>query len=125
MPYKPNQMDYALQKRIIFSNDYILQHLNKHLEFIKKRDEPNKLMKYTAENYKFKVITNQETRICFSFIKEMEKVSENRYEVSYYDEITSSKIIEQLINQCKIQFEFENNHHKKLKFTLQQRIIEK
>ena len=80
-------------------------------------------MNYNAENYNFKVITNQETKICFFFIKEMENLSENRYEVSYYDDITNSKIIEQLINQCEIQFQFENDHHKKVEFTIQQRLF--
>jgi len=64
------------------TNKYVELRLEKHLEFIKKRQE-DKEIKYINKNYNFPVVTGQETNIHIPKIKEIIKKEENLFEVEH------------------------------------------
>lgn len=65
------------------ANEYVKLRLEKHLEFIKKRQEENKEIKYVNKNYNFPVVTGQETNLYIPKIKEIMKKEENLFEVEH------------------------------------------
>jgi len=107
-----------VQNILDFLNNYIVNRVTQHLEFIGEMDKNNKPLKYKSQLYDFKVVTNQETKICFNFLKEIKKTNE-MYEVLYYDEEMSQNIIANLINNCKIEF---ISDEKKSKVSFQQKL---
>ncbi|MHA1652284.1 MAG: DNA-methyltransferase [Candidatus Helarchaeota archaeon] len=76
-----------------FLNDYILKRIHKHLEFIKNREKQQKSIKYFSEKYNFKVITRQETQIRFYLLKEINKIDDLSFVISYSDELFSKKMV--------------------------------
>ena len=92
-----------LQNTTDFLNDYLVKRVTQHLEFVKEMDKNNRALKYKSDLYHFKVVTNQETKICFNFVKEI-KTANAMHEVTYYDEKMNQNIIENIINNCRIEF---------------------
>jgi len=58
------------------------------------------------------VITNQETKIRFNFIKEI-KTANDAYEIFYFDEKMNQNLIETIIRNCRIDF---NSDERKITF---------
>ena len=64
-------------------DEYVKDRLERHLEFIKKRQEENKEIKYVNKNYNFPVVTRQETNLYIPKIKEIIKKEKNLFEVEH------------------------------------------
>ncbi|MHA1681491.1 MAG: DNA-methyltransferase [Promethearchaeota archaeon] len=75
-----------LKKIVNFSNKYIKNRINNHLQFIYDRIEEKGPTKYNNEIYGFPVITNQEKFMKFNLLKEIVKIQHLQYEVQYSDE---------------------------------------
>ncbi|MDD1779477.1 MAG: site-specific DNA-methyltransferase [Candidatus Helarchaeota archaeon] len=105
-----------IQNTTNFLNDYLVNRVTKHLDFIEEMDKNKKVLKYQSELYKFKVVTNQETKIRFNFIKEI-KETNGTHETFYFDEKMNQNIIENIINNCQIDFNPEEG-----KITFQQKL---
>lgn len=65
------------------SNTVINQRLKSHIEFVKKRESENKIMKHTSNLYKFPLISKQEVEIKFPIIKEIRKIGTFAFDVVY------------------------------------------
>ena len=76
-------IDERLQEIKEITNEYVKLRLERHLEFIKKRQEEDKEIKYTNKNYNFPVVTRQETNLYIPMIKEIIKKEENLFEVEH------------------------------------------
>ena len=105
-----------IQNTTNFLNDYLVNRIAQHLEFVKEMDKNNKALKYKSDLYNFKVVTNQETKIRFNFIKEIKETNDT-HETFYYDEKMNQNIIENIINNCKIDFNPDER-----KITFQQKL---
>ena len=64
-------------------DEYVKDRLEKHIIFIKKRQEEDKEIKYTNRNYNFPVVTGQEINLHIPKIKEIIKKEENLFEVEH------------------------------------------
>jgi len=107
-----------LQNILEFLNAYLTTRIKQHLQFVREMEKKNKPLKYNSDLYDFKVVTNQETKICFNLLKEIKQVNES-YEISYYDEKKNQKIIENLINNSQVEF---ISDEKKQKVSFQQKL---
>jgi hypothetical protein len=105
-----------LQNTTDFVNDYLVKRVTQHLEFVKEMDQNDRALKYRSNFYNFRVVTNQETKIRFNFIKETKQTNDT-HETFYYDEKMNQNIIENIINNCKIDFSSSGE-----KITFQQRL---
>lgn len=105
-----------IQNTTNFLNDYLVNRITQHLEFVKEMDKNNKALKYKSELYNFKVVTNQETKIRYNFIKEI-KETNDMHETFYFDEKMNQNIIENIINNCQIDFSPDER-----KITFQQKL---
>jgi len=76
-------IDERLQEIKEITNEYVKLRLERHLEFIKKRQEEDKEIKYTNKNYNFPVVTRQETNLYIPMIKEIVKKEKNLFEVEH------------------------------------------
>src|SRR3989344_5687511 len=76
-------IDERLQEIKEITDEYVKLRLERHLEFIKKRQEENKEIKYINKNYNFLVVTRQETNLHIPKIKEIIKKEENLFEVEH------------------------------------------
>jgi len=76
-------IDERLQEIKEITNEYVKLRLERHLEFIKKRQGEDKEIKYTNKNYNFPVITRQETNLYIPMIKDIIKKEENLFEVEH------------------------------------------
>jgi len=65
------------------TNEYVKLRLERHLEFIKKRQGDGKEIKYINKNYNFPVVTRQETNLYIANIKEIIIKEENLFEVEH------------------------------------------
>lgn len=101
-----------IQNTMSFLNDYLVNRIAQHLDFAKEMDKDGKVLKYKSDLYNFKVTTNQETKIRFNFIKEI-KSTNDMHEVVYFEEKMNQNIIENIINNCQIDF---NPDEKKITF---------
>lgn len=73
-----------LKNCISIANDYIRNRLNRHQAFIQKREE-EKPVKYSSENYGFKVVTKQEQKLKFYFLSEIQKIGDYKFKIIYSD----------------------------------------
>ena len=76
-------IDERLQEIKEITNEYVKLRLERHLEFIKKRQGEDKEIKYTNKNYNFPVVTRQETNLYIPMIKEIVKKEKNLFEVEH------------------------------------------
>jgi len=83
-------IDDRLDEFTKFSREIIVDRFIKHSSFVEKRYSEKKEFKHTSLNYGFPVITNQEKNILIPFLDKIEKVSKNKFEVNYKDEIPES-----------------------------------
>lgn len=68
----------------IYSNDLIKERIKNHLDFVEKRESMGKELKYSSNEYGFKVMTKQETEIVLNEIKKIHKLEAlNQFEVIY------------------------------------------
>lgn len=111
-----------LQSAIEFVNNYVINRINRHLEFIKGAENQNKFLKYQSEKYDFKVKTAYETKIDFKFVKEITKIDDNNYEALYFGEDFTDNLMNQLKNGNKLELNFVKARGKKLKFSVQQKL---
>ena len=65
------------------SNARIEERIRTHSEFVKRRQEEGKPLKYVNRNHGFRVMTTQETGILINRLKSFNHVPENRFEVRY------------------------------------------
>ena len=65
------------------ANRFNESRIEKHKEFVKGREEKKGKSKYWNKNYKFPVVTRQETNILFPILKDISEVSENLFEVEH------------------------------------------
>jgi DNA modification methylase len=68
-----------------FPNQYNIDRVNRHIEFIDKKIENGKEIKYLSKKYGFKVITNQEKEIIIPLIKDINLEEDGKYSVGYTD----------------------------------------
>lgn len=64
-------------------NSLIVQRIEQHNDFIQKRKQNEKEIKYTNLNHNFPVVTKQEEKIILNKIKSIENVAENEFHVFY------------------------------------------
>jgi len=68
-----------LSKRIVKNR------LDNHAKFVRKREKEGKPCKYQSLNYQMGVTTKAETYIKFPLVKNVQKIGENYFEVSYHE----------------------------------------
>jgi modification methylase len=78
-------IDGNLQK---FANIYIMERLNRHLEFVNKRKMDSYEFKYQNSHYGFPVMTRQERELALPFIESIQKLSPEKYRVEYRDKLS-------------------------------------
>jgi len=66
-----------------FQNKLIFDRLQKHVDFIQKRESNGKETKYFSKRYNFPVITSQETEICLPLIDEIIFLDKSLIQVTY------------------------------------------
>jgi len=66
------------------ANERNEQRLKNHLDFIKKRQDENKEIKYTNKNYNFPVVTGQETNLAIPKLKEVIKINDGLFEAEHH-----------------------------------------
>jgi DNA modification methylase len=71
-----------------FSNAYIDDRVQKHLEFVEERTNSGYTFKYKNKPYGFPVMTRQELDLFINPLVGLEKSGEDRYTVTYQDEAT-------------------------------------
>lgn len=74
--------DYAVD----FSNKYINDRLERHVDFVQERLKRGKEIKHVNSFYDFPVITNQEKNLLLNELKDVRFADENSFEVSYSKE---------------------------------------
>ncbi len=65
------------------ANEFIELRLNKHREFVAKREKDKGKLKYINENYEFPIMTRQEIKLFILKLKSVNKISESLFEVEY------------------------------------------
>lgn len=68
---------------IQFSNEFLLNRLQKHLVFLKRRTKESKPMKYNNKHYGFPIVTSQEQSILLNNLEEIHSLGNNAFEVLY------------------------------------------
>lgn len=66
-----------------FSNEYLLNRLQRHLEFLKRRTKESKPTKYINKHYSFPLVTSQEQSILFNSLEEVHSLGNNVFNVLY------------------------------------------
>ncbi len=79
-----------------FSNNYITDRLNKHLEFVEERTKTKGKPKYESKEYGFPVMTKQEVEITFYYLKEVKQIEEDCFEVTY-DKLSQEKLVKECL----------------------------
>lgn len=75
--------DSFMSHIVEFSNEYLLNRLQKHLVFLKRRNKESKPMKYNNKHYGFPIVTSQEQSILFNNLEEIHSPENNAFEVMY------------------------------------------
>ncbi len=75
--------DSFLSHIVEFSNEYLLNRLQKHLDFLKRRTNESKPMKYINKHYSFPIVTSQEQSILFNSLEEVHSLGDNVFNVLY------------------------------------------
>jgi modification methylase len=91
-PFFENIIKDRTEKIIEHSNKYIEFRINKHLDFVKEREEKKGELKYQNKNYGFKVMTRQELDILINPLKAINSISENEFEVEYEEQVNKKEI---------------------------------
>lgn len=73
------------------SNARIEERIRMHGEFVKRREEEGKPLKYVNRNHGFRVMTKQETGMLINRLKSFNHVPENRFEIRYHGGKKESK----------------------------------
>lgn len=75
-----------------FGNKIIDRRIEKHLKFVKEREDNNYIFKYNNNSYNFPIMTKQEENM---YINKLENIkvdnSDNSYTVSYFSELNTKK----------------------------------
>jgi DNA modification methylase len=87
------EIDSALRDEIIaikdnivhFSNEYIYNRIERHVDFAGNRIETKGPMKHTNKYYQFPVITAQEKQLIINNLLDIEKTDKNTFKVKYSD----------------------------------------
>ena len=66
-----------------FSNSYIKKRLDRHLAFVKEREETKGKLGYENKTYKFPVMTRQELEITLNKLDSVNKIDATNFEVNY------------------------------------------
>lgn len=74
------------QNIIEFSNAYMNDRLARHHCFVKERIQKHGSLKYSNKNYGFPVVTGQEQLLLFNELLDVDKIDNDKYEVSYNEE---------------------------------------
>lgn len=73
-----------LARQIVdFSNDYLLDRLRRHFEFVEERIQTSGPLKYTNRYYRCPVVTSQEQSILLNGLNEVRESDDNIFEVAY------------------------------------------
>lgn len=79
-------VDYRLDELLNFSKEIVLERLKKHADFVEKRLAEKGEIKHKSLKYGFMVVTNQEKNISIPIMEKIERVSENKFGVSYSED---------------------------------------
>ena len=78
---------YGIKSSIVsFSNQYVRNRIEKHIDFVAERIQSNGSLKHTNKFYGFPVITNQEKELILNDLTEVRNLDKNTMEVSYSEE---------------------------------------
>ncbi len=78
---------YGIKSSIVsFSNQYVRNRIEKHIDFVAERIQSKGSLKYTNKFYGFPVITNQEKELILNDLTEVRNLDKNTMEVSYSEE---------------------------------------
>ena len=77
------------------SNARIEERIRLHCEFVKRREEEGKPLKYVNRNHGFRVITKQETGMLINRLMAVASVSENGFEVEYLKKKVAQPVLAQ------------------------------
>lgn len=80
-------IDHRIDELPRFSKEIVLERLNKHIDFVEKRQNEKGELKHKSLKYGFMVMTNQEKNISFQLMEKIERIYENEFEVSYSEGI--------------------------------------
>ncbi|MGI6600256.1 MAG: DNA-methyltransferase [Dethiobacteria bacterium] len=75
-----------LDREIAQINNYNLQRLKNHVEFVRKHVQEKGSLKYLNSFLGFPVMTGQEQELKLSFVKSVEEVEENLFKATYLDD---------------------------------------
>ncbi len=78
-----NSISEQFSTVVSYSNEYIKNRINKHIEFVSERKKNNKPLNYINENHRFPVMTRQELDIKLNKLKMMQKTDDTNYMVYY------------------------------------------
>lgn len=82
----PKFKDIVLSKFkdvVEFSNEYIKNRIDRHLDFVDERTKTNGKLKYRSKEYGFPVMTKQEVEINFHYLGKIKQIKDNCFEVTY------------------------------------------
>lgn len=80
-------IDSIEQNIVDFSNNYIEDRLQRHLNFVDERIKIKGPLKYTNHNYGFPVVTSQEKKLLLNTLTGIQSIKNSRFEVSYASEV--------------------------------------
>ena len=77
---------FAIKENIVrFSNEYIQERIEKHIEYVKNRIKKKQPINHTNKIYRFPVMTAQEKQIMLNNLVELNQTDENTFQVTYSD----------------------------------------
>ena len=79
-------INYRLDEVLNFSRKIVAERLQRHMEFIERRQEEKGETKHKSSKYGFPVVTRQEKNIIFPLMEKINKIKENQFEVTYSEE---------------------------------------
>jgi len=100
-PFFENIIKDRTEKIIEHSNKYIEYRINKHLDFVKEREEKKGELNYRNKNYGFKVMTRQELDILINPLKAINSISANEFEVEYEEQVIKKEIEQSSLTKNK------------------------
>lgn len=84
----------SFDRIVDYSNEYIIKRIEKHLSFLREREEKKKPIKYKNKYYNFPVITSQEKEILFNELESCRKIGSSSFEISHSESPHSCLIFE-------------------------------
>lgn len=78
---------HSIKRNIVdFANEYILNRITRHFDFIENRVKTKGPLKHTNNPYGFPVMTSQETELVLNELENVKDAGDNTFEVSYSEE---------------------------------------